>query len=63
MPLAQGACRVGGEESITFPLRELFEEPAVVGVVHGRGMRAAVCAPGWGLMGGVMYWMIVLCTD
>lgn len=32
MPLAQGACRVGGKESITLPLRELFEEPALMGV-------------------------------
>ena len=44
MPLAQGACRVGGEKTFTLPLRELFEEPALVGGVHGRGQRAAsVC--------------------
>lgn len=36
MPLAQGTGCIGGEESVTFPLRELFEEPAMVGVHGGK---------------------------
>ncbi len=40
VPFTQRAHRVGREKSVTLPLRELFEKPAVVGI-HRREMRAS----------------------